>query len=616
MPNKAKSCADEAEDSVTDVAWLPNGITKSRQRRCHGSNCVQISSRHAELIKMTILILIPCIALASVTTVALIKDSALYGRAFQTKQEIIIGENFAKLIHLLQLERGQTVILVSSNYSKLTYESVKARRKLTDEAIDLIMTWLPITGNSNTAKPVYNGTTLRNYLISHRTNVVDQFNTTVLNELEFYSDIVYLLLNRVTVGLFKAKYDNLWNHLVGYCQLIAGKEESGIERALGGAYFSQFQLSHNEIIQYYAKLQLGLMNINSARQYSYYINNLYEQYVLNTSIFNEVQNLRQIVISNQRHNPSVIKANIWFSNLTLFINTLEKIRIEAAALIQMESDKVINMATVDFALSVGLLTSAIIICPLLLYITTKLTRNIYLYAQDLADKTEKLMRERKKTNTLLFRMLPRTVAEQLKQGKAVVAETYDDVTVYFSDIVGFTEICHTSTAMQVVEMLNYLYVQFDSRLENYQVYKVETIGDAYMVVSGLPKRLDENRHADEIANMALDLLELVGNLKIPHNPTYDLKLRAGIHSGACVAGVIGMKMPRYCLFGDTVNTASRMESNGEASRIHCSQASYDLLSKTRQYELTLRGEINIKGLGAMKTYWLLGRMITLNVVYL
>ncbi|EDV19209.1 uncharacterized protein TRIADDRAFT_8545, partial [Trichoplax adhaerens] len=127
------------------------------------------------------------------------------------------------------------------------------------------------------------------------------------------------------------------------------------------------------------------------------------------------------------------------------------------------------------------------------------------------------------------------------------------VTVYFSDIVGFTEICHTSTAMQVVEMLNYLYVQFDSRLENYQVYKVETIGDAYMVVSGLPKRLDENRHADEIANMALDLLELVGNLKIPHNPTYGLKLRAGIHSGACVAGVIGMKMPRYCLFGDTVN---------------------------------------------------------------
>ncbi|EDV22185.1 uncharacterized protein TRIADDRAFT_16609, partial [Trichoplax adhaerens] len=223
------------------------------------------------------------------------------------------------------------------------------------------------------------------------------------------------------------------------------------------------------------------------------------------------------------------------------------------------------------------------------------------------DKTRKLNRERKKTDSLLCQMLPRSVAEQLKHGKNVLAETYDDVTLYFSDIVGFTQICHESTAMEVVEMLNYLYVQFDSEIEHYHVYKVETIGDAYMVVSGLPKKLPKNQHAIEIANMALALLAIIKNLKVPHNPDLVLQLRAGIHSGSCVAGVVGRKMPRYCLFGDTVNTASRMESSGEASKIHCSEASYHILSSTGHYELQPRGNINIKGLGTMMTFWLIGK---------
>uniref|UniRef100_A0A8C5X7D9 Guanylate cyclase domain-containing protein n=1 Tax=Malurus cyaneus samueli TaxID=2593467 RepID=A0A8C5X7D9_9PASS len=113
--------------------------------------------------------------------------------------------------------------------------------------------------------------------------------------------------------------------------------------------------------------------------------------------------------------------------------------------------------------------------------------------------------------------------------------------------------------MQVVEMLNNLYVCFDTRIESYDVYKVETIGDAYMVVSGLPER-NGTKHAHEIAKMSLDLVAAVRQVLIPHMPTGRLELRAGIHTGPCVAGVVGYKMPRYCLFGDTVNTASRMES--------------------------------------------------------
>ncbi|XP_064153875.1 atrial natriuretic peptide receptor 1 isoform X2 [Anguilla rostrata] len=179
------------------------------------------------------------------------------------------------------------------------------------------------------------------------------------------------------------------------------------------------------------------------------------------------------------------------------------------------------------------------------------------------------------------------------------------VTIFFSDIVGFTMISASCTPLQVVEMLNNLYVCFDTRIDSYDVYKVETIGDAYMVVSGLPER-NGDKHADEIAKMSLDLVAAVRQVNIPHMPGKRLQLRAGIHTGPCVAGIVGSKMPRYCLFGDTVNTASRMESTSLPQRVHASSDTYIALMKDNAYELEFRGEIEVKGKGKMKTYWLIG----------
>lgn len=133
-------------------------------------------------------------------------------------------------------------------------------------------------------------------------------------------------------------------------------------------------------------------------------------------------------------------------------------------------------------------------------------------------------------------------------GGTVPPESFDMVTIYFSDIVGFTTISAYSSPFEVVQLLNDLYTMFDDICNDFDVYKVETIGDAYMVVSGLPIR-NGNKHAGEIATMALNLLYHCGQFKIGHLPGIPLRLRIGLHSGACVSGVVGSKMPRYCLFG-------------------------------------------------------------------
>ncbi|XP_033625132.1 atrial natriuretic peptide receptor 1-like [Asterias rubens] len=221
------------------------------------------------------------------------------------------------------------------------------------------------------------------------------------------------------------------------------------------------------------------------------------------------------------------------------------------------------------------------------------------------ERTSAFLEEKKRADMLLYELLPRVVANQLKLGKSVDPETYDNVTIFFSDIQGFTALSAQSTPMQIVVFLNDLYTCFDGIIGGFDVYKVETIGDAYMVVSGVPVRNGET-HAREIGNMALALLEAVCSFKIRHKNEMKLQLRVGIHTGPCVAGVVGLKMPRYCLFGDTVNTASRMESNGEALKIHISSETKKVLESFHCFDVQLRGSVEMKGKGIQTTYWLLG----------
>ncbi|XP_037094425.1 soluble guanylate cyclase gcy-35-like isoform X2 [Pollicipes pollicipes] len=177
-----------------------------------------------------------------------------------------------------------------------------------------------------------------------------------------------------------------------------------------------------------------------------------------------------------------------------------------------------------------------------------------------------LEREKEKTDRLLHSMLPPEVAHKLKGGSHV-QEAFESATILFSDIVTFTVIASKCEPHQIVMLLNEMYTRFDAATESNCVYKVETIGDAYMVVGGIPTRAPD--HATRVVGQAIDMVRLAR--EVAHPLTGEpVQIRVGVHTGPAVAGVVGQKMPRYCLFGDTVNVASRMESHGVPGRIHIS----------------------------------------------
>jgi len=207
-------------------------------------------------------------------------------------------------------------------------------------------------------------------------------------------------------------------------------------------------------------------------------------------------------------------------------------------------------------------------------------------AQDLADQ-------------LLHNVLPKPIAARLKKTPGTIADAFEDASALFADIVGFTPLSNQLNPTEMIELLNQIYSHFDALVEKYSVEKIRTIGDSYMVASGVPTPRPD--HAQALAHLALDMLMYCLQLEKDGRP---LQFRIGINSGPLIAGIIGNQKFQYDIYGDTVNTASRMESHGEAGKIQVSQATYELLKD--EFIMEQRGTIDVKGKGPMNTWFLMG----------
>lgn len=212
-----------------------------------------------------------------------------------------------------------------------------------------------------------------------------------------------------------------------------------------------------------------------------------------------------------------------------------------------------------------------------------------------------LQEEQEKSERLLLSILPKPVAEQLKQNPGSIADSFPEATVLFADIVGFTHLSTQRSPIELVTLLNNIFSAFDQLADLHGLEKIKTIGDAYMVVGGLPTPKPD--HAEAIAAMALDMQEAID--KLNQETGESVIIRVGISTGPVVAGVIGTRKFIYDLWGDTVNMASRMESQGIAGCIQVTAKTYDRLQDKYQFEE--RGLIEVRGKGEMTTYWLKGK---------
>ncbi|XP_024945973.1 soluble guanylate cyclase 89Db isoform X2 [Cephus cinctus] len=211
-----------------------------------------------------------------------------------------------------------------------------------------------------------------------------------------------------------------------------------------------------------------------------------------------------------------------------------------------------------------------------------------------------LDRWKNKSDELLYSMIPQIVADRLRAGASPLStcESFESITVLFCELCDFNY-STIEDAMDIVSSMNAVFSCFDSLMDKFNVYKVETVGRVYMAASGAPDKTEH--HARNIADVSLQLITHVRSLKLPSG--LDIQIRIGIHSGPAVAGVVGIKVPRYCFFGDTVNTASRMQTTSTPGKVHLSPDTKILLPEDR-YHLEPRGTVWVKGKGNMETYWL------------
>ncbi len=275
---------------------------------------------------------------------------------------------------------------------------------------------------------------------------------------------------------------------------------------------------------------------------------------------------------------SLRQSTFWFSLylLNIFITVLFNDHFSAHALLISEHIKILF-----FAMNISIPSLA-----------------IFIFARYFIANT---MKERERANGLLLNILPDDIANKLKSNVGSIAQRHEEVCVLFADIVGFTKYSATVTPEELVSKLDNIFSKFDTLVYKYKLEKIKTIGDAYMVAAGIPVKTENC--AERIADMALNMHEIVGEIPKGHDSNFTIKI--GMHCGPVVAGVIGTSKFAYDLWGDTVNIASRLESTCEEGKIQVSNSMRSVLDD--KYNLQKRGEIETKGIGMIETYYLLGR---------
>ncbi|XP_061187968.1 soluble guanylate cyclase gcy-31-like [Saccostrea echinata] len=596
---------------------IPSLTLHGKGNICH---TVPLSDRgkRVQMVKMLGLTVLPILALWSYCVYQLTDLISTKTDNEKMRESLKFSIEIGRLIHHLQKERDLSILYLSALGPETKLFLLK-EYEITDKAIESIARWPGNLDRDNSEAFESKGKMMQ-HLVQHRQQLNRQ-SSDINKEMQFYTSIIDIIIYWGYKSIEESKFAVVWKSLVGFQKITSAKEDMGLERALGTMFFARggFE-THLQFEEYNMKIFGFQTNYKTARLYSSDVD-----YIGSYGIFSYGKNVsiimntyRTHILNNGEEEQSVSKIDLrnarWFyDNATLYLDKLLDLQTTLGNICLGKVDKILEDSNKDLIISACVLVFVLIACSIVIISTENLTSSIQKYVVILVDKTKELNFEKKRTDSLLYQMVPKEVADKLKKKEGIEAEYFKSVTVLFSDIHEFSRLSISLQPLEIVQLLNALYGAIDFLLDNRDLYKVETINDSYMVASGLPHR-NNNRHADEIADFSLAVQRMMKERTFSNSEKGTIQLRIGINTGPCMAGIVGSTLPRYCLFGDTVNTASRMKSHSRPNKINISHTTYVLLSKTGNYTMKKRGTINIKGKGEMKTYWLTGCTLSGDII--
>jgi len=435
--------------------------------------------------------------------------------------------------------------------------------------------------------------------------------------LGFYNTATDALLNQYGTEVSAIKGSATWKSIIVYKNVLRATDNIGVNAAWVIKFYLKGKLSNDEMVQYLRSQVSSLEYLRQASNFSPDVRRRLKairatsNYAKLEAIWAEVED-EKTKVNTEDETAVFASAKKLYEASLRYLDKMRQIEAQQVEKLRIQAAQENNNSKWSLYQSIILIAFVLIcVAPLIVFLTVKTTISGERFIEALAVRSDKITKEQKRSERLILKLLPTSVASKLIEQRKF-AYSYDAATVMFCSLYGYSEVINSMEPLKSFKLLNDLFDELDTIISNFDAYKVENVNDKLMVASGIPKAND-NRHASEIARLCIAIIKKIRNLREESSKFPKIYPRIGIHSGSAMGGVIGSKMPRFCLFGETINLASRMEIHGKPGRIQISANTKTILELTEAegYAIKSRGRISVKSSGStprqVETYWLIDR---------
>jgi len=600
---------DETDEmpKENDLNGLENSEKDMEKKVLGGLFQINPVTKTGQRLYMVHMLLLPFLPI----TALIIQNSTTLNELLQYQTEVQrIGEKvetatfLERFITNMQRERSEVAFHIFTNGTKTLGLNLTQRFKITDEAFEK-MVWPTIKQSENTEMFK---SKLR-YQIRHgdfRLRI-SQDEEDIQSVLDWYNRVDAVFLDHLSQDIRGTNSSAVWRYLIAYKNLLRSIENIGIAVVYGIRYYAQGNISQDQYIQFIRHDTLGFEYLDQSKNFAPQVGKDYERIKKETN-FSLIETSREDVLNQKKKNPDANEAFEYYAVTFDYTEKLRNVLIGLRKRLVETVESELKTANQQQALGIAILLLVLIISPIIIFLVRNATATIHIFSLTLSTKEQELVQEKQKMDDLLFLTLPLTIAKDIQSKKRIKAINIQNVSILFSDLMDFTDLYSDSTPCEMMMMLNSYYKMLDDSLSKYSVYKMNCVNDSHMIVGGLPPA-ENDQHCVQIANLALKIFNNANRFVVSHRPYEGLKLRAGFHTGDVIAGVqcVGIKMPRYRLFGETAKFAALLNSTGEAMKIHISLETKILLDSIGGYILEPRGLIMVDGHDQRETFWLTGR---------